>query len=121
MKTRKKIEAPDDILTGEKFDAMTARQRAKVIAGIDAESPQERLARSRPMNARERERWEHVRKNMGRPKLGKDGTKIVSVTVEKSLLKRADDFAKAQGMKRSEFFARSVRQALRDGLKANTP
>jgi hypothetical protein len=118
MKTRAKVEAADEVLTGELFDAMTARQRAKIVAEIEAESPRQRIARSRPMNARERERWERVRKNMGRPKLGKDGTKIVSVTVEKSLLKQADTFAKAQGMKRSELFARSVRQAMRDGLKA---
>jgi hypothetical protein len=118
MKKRTKAEAAEEILTGEKFDAMTTRQREKVIAEIEAESPQQRLARSRPMNARERERWDRVKKHMGRPKLGKDGTKIVSVTVEKSLLKQVDNFAKSQGMKRSELFARSVRQAMRDGLKA---
>jgi len=30
------------------------------------------------------------------------------VTVEKSLLKRADAYAKANGIKRSELFARSI-------------
>jgi len=35
----------------------------------------------------------------------KNGTKIVSVTVEKSLLRRADAFAKANGLNRSKLFA----------------
>ena len=112
MAKRKKDREKDD-LTGEKFVAMTDGQRAKVIAEIEAESPQQRLARSKPMSARERERWKRVKKKMaGRPRLGKHGAKIVSVTVEKSLLKQADAYAKANGMKRSELFSISVREKI---------
>jgi len=49
------------------------------------------------------------------PKLGKHGTRIVSVTVEKSLLKRADAYAKANGIKRSELFARSLSEKIGAG------
>jgi hypothetical protein len=45
MAKRKTHAEPDDpILTGEKFDAMTDKQRAQVIAEIEAETPQQRLA-----------------------------------------------------------------------------
>jgi metal-responsive CopG/Arc/MetJ family transcriptional regulator len=49
---------------------------------------------------------------MGRPKLGKHGARAVTVTVEKSLLKQADAYAKANGMKRSELFATSVAEKI---------
>jgi hypothetical protein len=113
MAARKKTRAQDDVLTGEKFDAMTDDERAEVIAEIEAETPQQRLARSRPMNAEERAWWKRTKKKLaGRPKLGKHGAKIVSVTVEKDLLKQADAYAKANGMKRSELFAISVREKI---------
>jgi len=43
---------------------------------------------------------------------------MVMLTIERGLLEEADEFARAKGLKRSELFAASVRQALRDGLKA---
>ncbi len=102
--------AEGDILTGEKFDAMTDQQRAKVFAEIEAETPEQREARSTPMNAEDRAWWRRVQKKLkaGRPRFGKNGTKIVSVTVEKGLLRQADAYAKAKGMKRSELFAISL-------------
>ena len=110
---KRKTDRENDELTGEKFDAMTEAQRAKVIAEIESETPQQRLARSRPMNARERERWTRVKKKMaGRPRLGRHGAKIVSVTIEKDLLKKADTYAKANGLNRSELFAMSVREKI---------
>ena len=96
-----------EILTGKKFDAMTDAQRALVVAELEAETPAQRRARSKPLNAEEHAWWKQVQKKLraGRPKLGKNGTKIVSVTVEKSLLRRADAFAKANGLNRSKLFA----------------
>jgi len=107
-------EAEGEILTGEKFDAMTDQQRAKVFAELEAETPEQRQARSKPMNAEERAWWKRVQKKLkaGRPKFGKNGTRIVSVTVEKGLLKQVDAYAKANGMKRSELFAVSLAEKL---------
>ena len=48
----------------------------------------------------------------GRPKLGRAGTRVVSVTVEVDLLTRADAFAAAAGMKRSELFTQGLRGIL---------
>jgi hypothetical protein len=47
-------------------------------------------------------------KKMGRPKIGK-GAKIVPVTVERGLLKQADDFARRHGLKRSQMVAQGLR------------
>jgi hypothetical protein len=48
----------------------------------------------------------------GRPKFGKDGVKVISLSMEKQLLKRADAHAKKNGLKRAEFFSQAVRVAL---------
>ena len=108
----KKKRETEDVLTGEKFDAMTDAQRAKITAGIEAETPRHRRARSRPLNAEEQTWWRKVQKKLGRPKLGKHGARAVTVTVEKALLKNADAYAKANGMKRSELFAASVAEKI---------
>jgi hypothetical protein len=101
-------------LTGEKFDTMTDQERAKVFAALEAESPEQRQSRSKPLNAEERAWWKQAQKKLkaGRPRFGKGGTRIVSVTVEKSLLKHADAYAKAKGMKRSELFAISLAEKI---------
>jgi hypothetical protein len=93
---------------------MTDEQRAKVFAELEAETPEHRQTRSKPLNAGERAWWKRVQKKLkaGRPKFGKGGTRIVSVTVEKSLLRQADAYAKAKGMKRSELFAISISEKI---------
>jgi hypothetical protein len=48
---------------------------------------------------------------MGRPTIGK-GSQAISVTVEKELLGRATVFAKRNGMKRAELFAKGLRLAM---------
>jgi hypothetical protein len=107
-------QAEEEILTGEKLDAMTDQQRAKVFADLEAETPEQRQARSKPLNAEDRAWWKRVQKKLkaGRPKFGKNGTRVVSVTVEKGLLKQADTYAKAKGMKRSERFALSLAEKI---------
>ena len=101
------------ILTGEAIDAMTDAQKAKLVAGLDAETPDQRLARSKPLNAGQRAVWRRVKKKMGRPRVGK-GSKPISLTLEIGLLKRADAYAKAHGVKRSELIAQGLRTVLGD-------
>jgi len=79
---------------------------------IDRESPADRIARSTPLNARDRQRQKKFRAKGGRPRLGKDGVKVISLSVEKGLLKRADTYAKRKGLKRAEFFSQAVLRAL---------
>jgi hypothetical protein len=48
---------------------------------------------------------------MGRPKIGK-GAKVVSISVEASLLKSADAYAKREGIGRTELFVQGLRLAM---------
>jgi len=49
------------------IDAMTDAQRAKLAAELEAETPEQRLARSKPLNAEQRAFWRKIKKKMGRP------------------------------------------------------
>jgi hypothetical protein len=53
----------------------------------------------------------HHRVLRGRPRKGK-GAQIVSLSIEKDLLRRAERLAKAQGLSRSELFSRGIRALL---------
>ena len=95
-------------LTSDRIIAMTDAQRSKLIADIEAESPEDRLARSKPLNARQRETWRRIKKKMGRPKIGK-GCKPIAVSLEIGLLKRADAYAKRHGLKRAQLISQGLR------------
>jgi len=91
----------------EDFVALSDSQKEQIFREIEAETPQWRLARSRPLNTRERAQWRRFKKEMGRPKVGK-GAKTISLTVEKALLERADAFAKRQGISRARLVAQGL-------------
>lgn len=101
-------------LTGRMIDAMTEQERQQLVDELDRQTPAQRRANSRPPTAREKARAIRAGKAMGRgrPRLGKAGTRVVSVTVEVELLKQADAFAAAAGLKRSELFTRGLRGIL---------
>ncbi len=54
-----------------------------------------------PMTAAQKKKWERAKRKRGRPKLG-DGCKVVSVSIEKRLLKLTDDFAKRHKVSRAK-------------------
>jgi hypothetical protein len=95
-------------LSSEKIAAMTDAQRAEIIADIEAETPEERLARSKPVNARQRATWRRIKKKMGRPKIGK-GCKVIAVSLEIDLLKRADAYANQHRLKRTQLISQCLR------------
>ncbi len=98
-------------MTAEDFIALPDEEKNRIFEELEAESPEERLAKSKPLNARERAEWKRIqanmRRNRGRPKVG-NGVQKVSVSIEQSLLARADAYAKSHKMKRSELFASGV-------------
>ena len=96
-------------LTGRVVDAMSNAEKERIFQEIDQKSPETIWAESTPPNSAERKRLGSVHKKIGRPKLGK-GTKVVSVTVEIELLKRADAYAKRNGLKRAELFTQGLRR-----------
>lgn len=91
----------------KEFVALPDSEKERIYNEIDAESPEDRLANSRPLNARERKQWQRFKARMGRPKVGK-GAKTISLTVEASLLKQADAYAKRHGMSRAKLVAQGL-------------
>ena len=88
------------------FIALPDSEKERIFQEIEAESTESRLARSRPLNARERKQWQKF-KALGRPKVGK-GAKTISLTVERDLLAKADAFAKKHGMSRANLVAHGL-------------
>ena len=109
MKNQRKKREP--YLTARAFEALPLREKEHIAAEIESESPQRRLARSTPLTARQRSAWRKFQKNMGRPKIG-NGSKVISVSVERGLLRQVDAFAKRTGMTRSELIARGMRAVM---------
>jgi hypothetical protein len=103
-------------MTASEFIALPDEEKDRIVAEIEAEKPEERLARSRPLNKRERAEWREIQKKMrrgpGRPRIG-NGVQKVSVSIERSLMDRVDAYAKAHNMKRSELFASGVARLIR--------
>lgn len=100
-----------DLMTIRRFEALSASEKDRYVREIEALTPRQRLARSRPLNAREREQWQRFKKKAGRPKIGR-GTTNVSVSMEKDLLRQADRFARRNGMSRSELIAKAVQSII---------
>jgi hypothetical protein len=101
----------EKVLTGRAVDAMSDAEKAKLIADIDAQTPEQRLAESKPLTSAQRARWNKFKKKMGRPKIGA-GTQLISMTIEKGLLKRADAYAKRHGLKRTQLIAQGLRAVM---------
>jgi hypothetical protein len=91
----------------EEFIALSDSEKERIVKRIQAQTPQQRLARSRPLNARERQQWKRFKAKMGRPKIGK-GAKTISLTVEKDLLDQADAYAKQHGITRAKLVAQGL-------------
>lgn len=101
-------------MSGRDFEALPRGEREKIIADIEAKTPEQHLAESRPLTRAERAQWKQYKRrgSAGRPLLGPRGVKVISLSVEQSLLQRADAFAKSHGMKRSEFFSQAILAAM---------
>jgi hypothetical protein len=95
----------------EEFIALPDEEKERIFQEIEAETQQQTLARSRPLNKRERRQWRRFKNKMGRPKVGK-GAKTISLTVELGLLKQADAYAKRQGISRAKLVAQGLHAVL---------
>jgi hypothetical protein len=92
----------------DEFIALPDAEKERIVAEIEAETPERRLARSRPLNATERKQWQRFKAKMGRPRVGK-GAKTISLTVERELLRQADTYARRHGISRAALFAKGLR------------
>jgi hypothetical protein len=93
------------------FIALPDSEKERIYQEIESETPEETLARSRPLNARERRQWRRFKAKMGRPKIGK-GAKTISLTVEMDLLKKADAYAKRHGISRAKLVAQGLKAVM---------
>jgi hypothetical protein len=65
----------------------------------------------RPLTAAQRALWEKAKRRPGRPKVGA-GVQVISLSVERELLKKADAQAKARRISRAQLFAEALKAAL---------
>lgn len=91
--------------TPKKFTEMTTEELSKVTEVFDKE-----FTPMRPLTPAERALHRKAGK-MGRPPIGKGAAKLM-ISVERSLLKEADAFARRHNLKRSELIARGLRLAM---------
>ncbi|MEO5763463.1 MAG: hypothetical protein ABIR28_14260 [Vicinamibacteria bacterium] len=69
------------------------------------------VSKSTPLNAKEAGLWKTARRKPGRPRVG-DGVRVVSVSVERSLLEESDALAKRMGITRAALIANGLRKLL---------
>ena len=94
-----------DFSSGEEFDALSDADKEKVARYYEEGR---HLSEMRPLTAAERAELKRDRagiKKGGRPKFGRHGVKVISLSVERDLLNRADAYAKKYGLKRAERYA----------------
>lgn len=90
------------------FVRMTTDELQAATAEFEREMVGEEFG---PLSARARSRWKRARQRPGRPRQGQ-GAKVISVTVERSLLARSDALAKNMGVTRAGMIARGLKAVL---------
>ena len=93
----------------EQFAALSDVEKENVWKECDREIP---LSETRPLIASERRQWERIKKKMGRPVKGK-GSKVISLSVERELLEKADRYAKKNGMTRAALVAAGLHTVMK--------
>jgi hypothetical protein len=88
------------------FEALSDAQKEDIYQECEKIGPED----GEPLTAVQRRLLARARKR-GRPRKGQ-GVEIVSLSIEKSLLRRAEKLAKAQGVSRSDLFSQGLRPVL---------
>ena len=65
----------------------------------------------KPLTPAQRAKWERLQRKPGRPKIG-NGVKVISLSVEQSLLARADRLAKKLKISRAQLVRRGLEAVL---------
>jgi hypothetical protein len=92
----------------KRWSQLTAAELAGATRQYD--EPFAAIRESRPMTSAERARYRKTIKR-GRPRIGKGASKVY-ISMERGLLRKADAYAKTQGISRSELIARGVRSLI---------
>ena len=91
-----------------KYARMTAEELDAVVDALDRPIAWSEM---RPLSRAERRQWERAKRRPGRPRQGK-GVQVISLSVEQSLLKKADRVAKRAGISRAALFAQGLKSIL---------
>ena len=90
------------------YTQMSAKELAAATAKFDREFV---IDQSREQTVEERRQWQQAKRKRGRPKQG-EGVRIISVSIEKSLLKKTDQLAKKLHTQRTKLIARGLEAIL---------
>ncbi|HEY4329340.1 MAG TPA: hypothetical protein VGN88_06365 [Phycisphaerae bacterium] len=90
------------------YTTMTTRELAEATREFDRESP---VAPGKPLTRAQRAKFETARRR-GRPTTG-EGVQVISLSMEKSLLRKADAAAQKAGKSRAQLVADALRVILR--------
>ena len=96
------------------YPQMNARQLAAATARFDREFV---IDESREPTPKEKAKWRRVQKKRGRPKQGQ-GVQIISVSIEKGLLKKTDRLAKKLHTQRTKLIVRGLEALLSKEISA---
>ena len=105
----KKVAARPVKKSAKKYTEMNTRELAAATAEFNADFDESQF---RPMTAAQRARWAQVKRQRGRPVQGA-GAKVVSVSLERGLLARADKKAKQLKISRAKLIARGLEALLK--------
>ena len=94
----------------KRLEKMTESQKAAAIREFDREFIAETFSAPGP---RQRDLWRRAKskKPIGRPRRGK-GCQVISLSIERSLLKEADAFARRSGISRAALVERGLKREL---------
>lgn len=92
----------------ERYVRMNTEELAKATAEFDKEFIADTFS---PLRPEDRALWERAKRKPGRPRVGQ-GVKVISLSVERGLLRDCDALAKRMGMRRSAFIDMSLRTYL---------
>src|SRR5687767_6101274 len=92
----------------ERFMALSKAEKELEVGEFDQEFVADTF---HPLTPVQKKRWQRMRKKMGRPKIGR-GARVISITIEASLLARADAQARREKLTRAALFARALESDL---------
>ena len=92
------------------YTEMNAKELAKATAKYDREFV---IDRSVEPTAEQKAQWQRAKRKRGRPKVGQ-GVQVISVSIEKGLLKRTDRLAKKLHTQRTRLISRGLEAILNE-------
>jgi hypothetical protein len=94
----------------KRYDEMTTEELAEATKEFDEPFV---IDKFRPLTPEERKLWNRAKRKGGRPRVGQ-GVKVISLSVEKGLLAKADRLAKKLNISRAQLISRGLQKVLAD-------